>query len=174
MKHFVYIILSAIILQSCSSGTKAEKWFSTDFENVSIFGRRSAALSISKSSSGLVSTFVDETNEYSYGGEFKIKDISKISPKECIIQAKLYSGAPSPDAMIVFEIKRPGEEKTLFWNGITLKDKVTAPGQWMDIEEKFTLVNGLLPDDEVKIYLWRNAAKAPVFMDDLGIGFNFK
>lgn len=171
MKKLLYGLL-AVTLAACSQGSKpAGLLTENDFEELDGWanGATNASLNKEKAHSGVYSIKVNPGLDYSMGYS---NTLGKLSPAR-VGKLKLHFWAFVPNdkatAVVVTEVKNPGQEKSALWEGINLAEEGKSKGfnKWVEVDKELTLPADANYNSQLLVYMWRGSSTQPVYLDDV-------
>lgn len=158
-------------MQSMHSGTSnnADIITSNDFESVFGWIPNNETLTRERSHSGHYSIKVDDKHEFSLGFDRELGQIDPRKLKKIKLEAWAFLPSKNASAMLGLQVMDPATGQVVMSDGIPLVEAVEADKQWVPISKEVTLVDSIAPTNHLKVFLWRNSATEPAFLDDLRI-----
>jgi len=167
MKKVLLFVAMVAMIVSCNNKTKNNgNTFTNDLDNVKMWNN---PVNVIKgiAHSGNYACKLDTSNIYSFGFNILAGDIFIKAPKKINISLWAYSLTVSPDASIVIEINKNGQQ--IFWKNAGFLP-VTKAKEWIEVKTSFDLPANLDPKSELRIYVW-NPKKLDFYIDDFNITF---
>jgi hypothetical protein len=171
MRRFFLWAALVVVAASCSHdskqaapGKEANLLLSSSFEGLDGWVGETASLTSEKAHTGQYSIKVDPAIEYSLPF---VKQLGRLSATR-VSKVRLTAWSlltSSGKATLVFQISRPVQGDNVFYEKIDL-NKV---GEWTKVSHVLTLPPVIDPASQVRIYLWRNEATGPVYLDDIAL-----
>ncbi|MBX0292556.1 carbohydrate binding domain-containing protein [Hymenobacter sp. HSC-4F20] len=141
-----------------------------DFEAVDGWGPAVPSLTTEKAHSGRFAVKVDNAVEYSLGYANLLGKASTARMRKLTVRGWARREGPDGSATLVVQVTDPAQgNQQLYWEPLHFAEQVKTPGQWEQISKEYTLPAGLQASHELKVYLWRNSAAQPAYLDDLTI-----
>ena len=138
-----------------------------NFESVDGWGNSHPSITKEKAYSGKYATKVDQANEYSFGYDKLIGQITTKKPKKLKLEAWAYiPNKQEGGAQLVFVMTRPANNQQIIWEGIKFEDTHEFK-EWTKVNKEINLPDNIEISDRVQVYLWRAGASQPVYIDDL-------
>jgi hypothetical protein len=169
MRHWAVGAVISVSLVACShKKTKSPPpnapgrvLFATSFENLEGWVTETPSLTNEKAHTGQYAIKVDQATEFSLTYLNKLVRLSPQRFDKVRLTGWGFLTAPGA-ASVVFQITGP-DQSTVFYDKID----ITEVDAWQRVSKVMTLPAVLNPTDQVRIYLWRAEAKAPVYLDDV-------
>ena len=141
----------------------------TDFEDAAGWGADVSALTRERAHSGRYAIFVNAGREYSLTYRLPLREASVHQLKAIDIEAWVYLPSAKANASLNVQVSPAGTNggSTRYSEQLHLLDQVQEFGKWTKVQHTFVLPAGLSAEDELRIFLWRDASAEPVFLDDL-------
>lgn len=171
MRHLASVVALLFFLTACSRDTSRKVpvpapatnrvLVTTSFEEMDGWVAETPSLTLERARTGRYAIKVDQNTEFSLT---YLNQLARLSPKrfdKVRLTAWGYLTAPG-SASLVFQITR-ADQTTAFYEKID----ISRVNTWEQVSKVLTLPAVLDPTDQVKVYLWRAAATAPVYLDDL-------
>ncbi len=113
---------------------------------------------------GLYSSRFNENFEYGSTFSKKISDIH--FQKNTTLQISCFVKGNVANASIVFSVDREGS--SYIWRSVEIQPYINDVDSWNEAFMAYTLSEELLPNDELKVYVW-NPSKKSFWIDDINI-----
>ncbi|UOQ75534.1 hypothetical protein MUN84_12625 [Hymenobacter sp. 5516J-16] len=150
------------------NAASAEQITFNDFEALDGWGTPVPSLTTEQAHSGRFSIKVDGAQEYSFNYSNALGKASTNRISKLMINGWAMRAGKDGTATLVIEITDPAQNrKQLFWQSINFADELKEVNQWQPFKREFVLPAGLTADKELRVYLWRNSAAQPAYLDDL-------
>ncbi|KAA9331348.1 hypothetical protein F0P96_13960 [Hymenobacter busanensis] len=168
-----FLLLALVALVSCSKSddqsANANAITATNFDDYEGWVPENASLTRERAHSGKFSIKVDGNSEFSMG---YVNLLGKISPRKMRkLHLKAWAFLPSNKAAakLGMQITDPSTGQEIFGDGIKLTDQVTSFNKWVEVEKDITLPDNIAPTQLLKLFLWRDSASEPAYIDDLSL-----
>ena len=119
--------------------------------------------------SGKYSVKVGPDTEFGQSYTMQLSKIFDHKPHKLRIFGWAYMTDSKATARLGFQLYDLAQNKEIFGDGIDYVDAVKAPGKWVKIEKVITLPATVTGEQQIRVFLYRNSASSPAFIDDLGI-----
>ncbi len=144
---------------------------SNDFEESEgwMSGAVNASLTKDKAHSGVYSVKVAPGLDYSLGYNGTLGKLSSSRLEKIKLHAWIFLPNDKATAKLVTEVKNPGQEKGVVWDGVDLveRGKVDGFNKWIEVEKIVPLPKEVNSESQLLVYLWRGDSSEPVYVDDL-------
>jgi hypothetical protein len=173
----VALLFFALVLSSCADKPKVQPLVelaaSNDFEQlVGWVGNYPSlnTLTKEKAHSGVYSTTVRPSMDFSISFSSALSAVSMRRPKKIIVSAWVLLPSEQANAKLVAEIKTADAAGTmLFYQATELAKEVKKFNEWQQVEKTIELPANVPATGLLQIYMWRAGSNEPVFMDDIKI-----
>lgn len=172
MKNLLYGLL-ALAVVSCgrSSGKAANVLTENNFEQLDgwMNGSTSTSLTQEKAHSGTYSVKVNPGIDYSLGYNSTLGKLSSARLNKVKLHGWVFVPNDKATAVLVTEVKNPGQDKSALWEGISMKERGGVDGfnKWIEVERDLTLPQSTTYNSQILVYLWRGDSSQPVYLDDV-------
>lgn len=165
-----------LLMAACSPAdanlTDSRVLLRADFESLAGWGKFEAppltpSLTRERAHSGHYCIKTDKDLEYSLTyynllGRLRAQPTDKIK-----VSAWVFASQPG-NAQLTVQLMRSVQDNTvIFSQAIDLGQVVKKPLEWTLVSQVFTLPTTLSTANELRIFVWRASASAPVYLDDL-------
>ena len=167
------VVLGLLGLASCksdnSAAADANQVAFNDFE--SLVGWTSGAESLTKEQahSGKYSVKVGPNTEFGQSYSMQLNKIFDHKPHKLRISGWGYMTDSKATARLGFQLYDLTQNKEVFGEGIDYATAVQTPGKWVKIEKVITLPPAVAGEQQMRVFLYRNSASSPAFIDDLAV-----
>lgn len=173
MRIMTYWVAGALLgLAGCSTEqqTPANELTGNDFEHLTGWVPDNPSLTTEHAHSGKYAIKTDANIEYSLAYSRLLGQVSPVRLAKVRLTAYAYATKPGSGAVLTVQIVRSAlDGANVFNQGIDLAKAVSKAGEWTKVSQEFELPAGIAPTNIMKVYLWRAAANAPVYVDDLSL-----
>jgi hypothetical protein len=172
MKKLLYAVL-ALAMCSCGGSEKkpAGLLVENDFEAMDGWanGCINGSLNKEKAHSGVYSVKVNPGQDYSLGYSNQLGKLSPTRMQKFKVHAWVHVSNDKEAAVLVTEVKNPGQDKSVFWDGLDMLKEGKAKGfnKWVEVEKTYDLPESVNYNSQLLVYLWRGSSTQPVYMDDV-------
>ncbi|RSK31163.1 carbohydrate binding domain-containing protein [Hymenobacter metallilatus] len=163
-------------LAACSAGSGEGSWVGdyvtrSDFESVVGWGGDAASLTKERAHSGMYSVKVDAGREYGQTFDVSVGQAAVHPLKGLELNAWALLLGPQATASVVLQIVDTSNNgfRVVHTEQLNLADQIKNYKEWKPVTQRFTLPPNLQPDYRLRIYLWRNTATEPAYLDDLSV-----
>ncbi|GGG44410.1 hypothetical protein [Hymenobacter glacieicola] len=164
----VTLLAGAAACSDPAPGKTAQQITFNDFEALDGWGTPVPSLTTEHAHSGRFSIKVDGAQEYSLNYANALGKASTNRINKLVISGWAMRAGKDGTATLVTEVIDPAQNrKQLFWQSINFADELKEVNQWQPFKREFTLPAGLTAEKELHVYLWRNSAAQPSYLDDL-------
>ena len=165
------LLLGLAVLAGCagSGNGAADKVLSqNDFESMAGWAPATPSLTTERAHSGRYAMKVGEGLEFGANFSSPLVQVSPTRLQKLRVSAWALLTNLDTEAQLVVEVKNPADDsQKIFWESFTLNSKVKSVNSWTKVGKTFTLPATLNPTDELRVYLWRGASPAAVYLDDV-------
>lgn len=172
MKNFLYAFIG-LALVSCGGSSDKPKGLliENDFEAMDGWanGCTNASLNKEKAHSGAYSVKVNPGLDFSMGYSNQLGKLSSTSMRKVTVHAWVHVPNDKAPAVLVTEVKNPGQDKSVFWDGMDMVKEGKAKGfnKWIEVEKTYDLPESTNYNSQLLVYMWRGSSSQPVYMDDV-------
>ncbi|NVO31604.1 carbohydrate binding domain-containing protein [Hymenobacter lapidiphilus] len=139
-----------------------------DFEALEGWIPAAPSLTTVKAHSGRYSIKVDNGVEYALGYISPLAKVSATRLKKLDVSAWAMIMDKDATASLVVEVRNPADDtQRIFWEALDIGKEVKAVNKWVEVKRTFILPETIEPTYELRVYMWRGGASAPVFLDDI-------
>jgi len=160
--------LLLIILFSCSSDKKNDLTFKNDIDQMAGWIKDPTIMK-GEGHSGKYFLKVDSLMPYSLGFNELLSNISSKPLKKINFSAWCKANTLTKNVVLVCDVVTK-ENQHIVYKGVSLKDYLKNPNEWMQISGDVNLPSNLPADAKVLVYLW-TPQKEVAYIDDYEISF---
>lgn len=173
MKNLLYGLF-ALALCSCGgqpAGKPAGLLAENDFESLDGWasGVINPSLNKEKAHSGVYSVKVNPGIDYSLGYNNQLGKVSATRIHKLRVHAWVNVPNDKATTLVVTEVKNPGQDKSIMWDGIDMIQEGKSKGfnKWIEVDKTLTLPESINYNSQLLFYLWRGGSTQPTYMDDV-------
>ena len=166
----------ALALGACNSATPAvvdspDRLMHNDFEQaVGWGGAGEGSLTTTKAHSGKWSVQVTPSIPFGFTFERTLGGLAAQLPHKMRLRGWALRTTPGSNAQVVVQVNASATDTTkIFYAALPLASTVREFDKWQEVSLPFTLPATAGPGNVVKIYLWRDQATTPAYLDDVAL-----
>ncbi|MBG8554412.1 hypothetical protein [Hymenobacter guriensis] len=141
----------------------------TDFDSLVGWVPDAATLRTEQAHSGSYAVRVDEGHEFGLTCNRMLGEASSRRLLGVHVEAWAYRTGEAGGARLGIIVSDPTTNTNVVDAGVDLEAQLPKPGQWYRVQEDITFPPTVQYQHRLTTFLWRSAASAPVYLDDLTI-----
>lgn len=166
-----------LVLAACSSKPDEGQWVgdlvtATDYEAAAGWIPGATSLSMDHAHSGRFADRIDSTHAFGLTFQLPIVQASVHTLRGLDVEAWTYFSSLKSAGSIEVQVwaHGPGQDaQPLYSQHLALRDQVTDSCLWTPVHQRFTLPENLPADANLRMFIWGNPTKRPVYVDDLRV-----
>ena len=173
-KKCVLAAAFALALGACHSATPGavespDRLMHNDFEQaIGWGGAGEGSLTTAKAHSGKWSVQVTPSIPFGFTFERTLGGLAAQLPRSMRLRGWALRTTPGSNARLVVQVNASATDTTkIFYGALPLANTVREFDKWQAVSLPFTLPAAASPGNVVKIYLWRDQATTPAYLDDI-------
>ena len=162
----LFWVFGILVLSTAGCRPEAqERILRLDFENIESLGNPLPDwVTSERAHSGQYACVAHASTEFAAGQEFPYQQLNQARR----LRLRVWTWLPQGQVKISVVVQIQRGDALLFWEDLRLGQLVTRRLQWEPVEQDLLLPTDLLPDDNVKLFVWKiSPTPDNIYLDDI-------